>query len=84
MYRNFYSYNDMPQIAHPPQKHTEVIAKNYEKQEKNSNPFSDIYKNLKNDDIILMVVILLLLFDGCDDILLLLAIGFIFLSGINS
>lgn len=84
MYRNFYSYNDMPQLAHPPQKHTEIIEKKNEKQEKNSNPFSDVIKNLKNDDLILIIVILLLLYDGCDDILLLLAIGFIFISGLNN
>ena len=84
MYRNFYSYNDMPQIAHPPQKHAQLPEKKYEKQEKTSNSLSDLFKNLKNDDLILIIVILLLLFDGCDDTLLLLAIGFIFLSGLNS
>ena len=81
MYRNFYSYNDMPQIAQPPQKHPQIAEK---KTEKNPNPFSDVLKNLKNDDIILIIVILLLLFDGCDDLLLLIAIGFIFISGFNN
>ena len=35
----------------------------------------------ETDDIILGIVILLLLLDDCDDKLLLLAIGFVFLSG---
>ena len=66
MYRNFYSYNDMPQLAHPPQKHTEIIEKKNEKQEKNSNPFSDVIKNLKNDDLIPIIVILFILNPSSD------------------
>ena len=49
------------------------------------NQHTDIksfFKNLETDDIILIAIAILLLADDCDDKMLLLAIGFIFISGI--
>ena len=41
-----------------------------------------LLSNLQIDDIILIAIVLILLADGCDDNLLILAIAFIFISGI--
>lgn len=52
---------------------------------KKNNQTTDIksfFKNLETDDIILIAIAFLLLADDCDDKMLLLAIGFIFISGI--
>lgn len=40
-----------------------------------------LFENLSQDDLIILGVIFLLLFNSCDDYLLLLALGYIFLSG---
>ena len=88
MYRNFYSVNDMPKaLRHQTltpenprcDQHTEKQKKEPEQglQEKNKGFLS----KLESDDIILLVVILLLLADNCEDTLLLLAIGFVYISG---
>ena len=76
MYRKFYSYNDMPTLAKPggaplpePPVHTPPPSE------------KKLFGKFESDDIILGIVILLLLLDDCDDKLLLLAIGFVFLSG---
>lgn len=81
MYRNYYSVNDMPQ---------KVMTK--ERAEKKDFPPPDKDKpmatpkktggfgELQTDDIILLAVWAILFSGECDDILLLLAIGFIFLS----
>ena len=90
MYRNFYSYNDMPKPIEPhreeEKKPSPVPSKIHK--EKDSNKQISLMENDKlfgkfePDDVILIVVALLLFADDCDDTLLLLAIGFIFLSGI--
>lgn len=41
-----------------------------------------IFGKFELDDVLLLVVILVLLFDECDDSLLILALGFVFISGI--
>lgn len=90
MYRNFYSYNDMPK---PPELHREEkkesppLPSKIHKEKDNNKPFSilengKILGKFELDDVILIVVALLLFADDCDDTLLLLAIGFVFLSGI--
>ena len=88
MYRNFYSYNDMP---HP------IRA---EESTKHSPPASAVHKNenaavpaivengklfgkFELDDVILIVVAIILFAGECDDTLLLIAVGFIFLSGLG-
>lgn len=65
-----------PQISAPEHKKTES--------KKNFNIFEDgkLFGKFETDDIILIAVVLILLADDCDDKLLLLAIGFIFASGI--
>lgn len=95
MYRNFYSVNDMPQAVRqsPPIQHKNEEQKNCSassdiiKHENNSAPLKltengKFLGKFELDDIILIVVALLLIADNCDDTLLLLAIGFVFLSGI--
>ena len=80
MYRRYYSVNDMPQL----------VNKDYQKpKEKSSNEIhtikqkdSGFLSKLENDDIILIAIALLLLADDCDDKLLIIAIAFIFISGI--
>ena len=80
MYRRYYSVNDMPQL----------VNKDYQKpKEKPCNEIhtiqqkdNGILSKLENDDIILIAIALLLLADDCDDKLLIIAIAFIFISGI--
>ncbi len=86
MYRRYYSVNNMPQIN----------TNNREKGCEEKKPYDDVhiekrnqttdiksfFKNLETDDIILIAIAILLLADDCDDKMLLLAIGFIFISGI--
>lgn len=54
----------------------------------NDTSFGEIIQNgrlfgkFELDDVLLLVIILVLLFDECDDNLLILALGFVFLSGI--
>lgn len=49
--------------------------------EKKKGGFLDgIFGNMEADDIILLIVVLALIMDDCDDKLLLLALGFIFIS----
>lgn len=86
MYRRYYSVNNMPQI------NTNDRGKGCEEKKpyddvhiKKNNQTTDIksfFKNLETDDIILIAIAFLLLADDCDDKMLLLAIGFIFISGI--
>lgn len=85
MYRNFYSINDMPKpIKHEEscEKEKEIIKKDCKDLETSCNKKGGFFDNLQLDDIILIAIILLLLADGCDDNLLILAIAFVFISGI--
>ena len=50
--------------------------------EKSLSENKGFLSNLQLDDIILIAIIMLLLADGCDDNLLILAIAFVFISGI--
>jgi len=77
VYRRYYSYNDMPVPikTKPPEKKTVSPPK----RENKSQP-TDFLKQLEADDMVLLAVIFLLLLDDCNDILLLLALGFIFIS----
>ena len=68
----------------------QLVNKDYQKpKEKSSNEIhtikqkdSGFLSKLENDDIILIAIALLLLADDCDDKLLIIAIAFIFISGI--
>ncbi len=53
----------------------EICEETCEKEKKN------FLSNLTQDDIVILGVLFLLLLNSCDDYLLLLALGFIFLSG---
>ena len=82
MYRNFYSINDMPK----PIRCDENIPEKPKKCEPTSpdtthKKSGGLLSNLQIDDIILIAIILILLADGCDDNLLILAIAFVFISG---
>ena len=90
MYRRYYSYNDMPVPVNSvnrqqPIKHDE--RKEDKKEEiKKYNTKAQVKKNhlsfLENlNDLVLLAVIFLLLIDDCDDIFLLIALAFIFISG---
>lgn len=77
MYRRYYSYNDMPVPikTKPPEKKQTAVQK------KEPKPVpTDFLGKLEADDLVLLAVIFLLLIDDCNDILLLLALGFIFIS----
>ncbi len=81
MYRS-YSYNDMPKpIMHTYEKKPtkseckEDSQKPIKKKEKNDG----LLANLETDDLILLIVILALIIDDCDDKILLIALGFIFI-----
>ena len=43
----------------------------------------DIFSELKKDDYILLGIIAVLVFEGCDDYILLAALGYLFIMGIN-
>lgn len=83
MYRS-YSYNDMPKpIMHPyekkPQKN-ECKEENHQKPIKKKEEKNDGFlANLETDDFILLIVILALILDDCDDKILLIALGFVFI-----
>lgn len=78
MYRKYYSINDMPQINNDrcmernPKKNEEI---HMEKKKKSPS--------LATDDVILLAIVFLLLADDCSDKMLLLAIGVVFLSGLE-
>lgn len=90
MYRRYYSYNDMPQITSRCEKKEEV-HKREEKKEECRNECREVKKcesgklfgRFELDDVILGVIILAILLDDGDDGLLLLALAFIFLAGLN-
>lgn len=97
MYRKYYSYSDMPvrrECANEERNICEAEeVKTVHKCEKgnsagNKSPLDSLFSNGKIlgkfelDDVLLLVVILVLLADECDDNLLLLALGFVFISGI--
>lgn len=89
MYKS-YHYNDMPQPIHtvraPEVSTYPESKKTHEEKSKNESGRSilnNLLGDLKTDDIILLVVIFILLIDECDDKLLLIALGFIFFSGIG-
>lgn len=89
MYRKYYSYNDMPRpmkpLPAPVQNAPCAPEKKDEKPcgaEHSPQKKGGILGNLSNDDIILAVVLLILFMDGCEDKLLLAAIGFLLLSDI--
>ncbi|MCX7715362.1 MAG: hypothetical protein N2171_06515 [Clostridia bacterium] len=91
MYRQYYSYNDMPSMpdntalkekrdeAKPPipvhNANNDLIPNSFFKDGKFLGRF-------ELDDILLLVIILILLMDECDDNLLILSLAFVFLSGI--
>ncbi len=91
MYRS-YSVNDMPQMIRKENTHIN------QREQKKEEHVSAVHKNVEEelgiikdgklfgkfelDDVILIAIIIILLVDDCDDKLLLLALGFIFLSGI--
>ena len=87
MYRKYYSYSDMPQITKAEPRH-EVIRPeppvHSQALEEKAGFMQDgkILGKFEVDDVILIVVAIILLADDCDDKLLLLALGFIFISGI--
>lgn len=80
MYRS-YSVNNMPMpISYEPEKKCEPPEKELPKAVKKEEKNGGLLDNIKTDDIILLVVVLVLLMDDCDDKLLLIALGFIFIS----
>lgn len=87
MYRRYYSYNDMPvpmtgakNCAPAPAGEKKAVYAHKGDESRVAKKSLSALDNLKIDDIILIAVIFLLLLDDCDDIFLLLALGFIFIS----
>lgn len=85
MYRRYYSVNDMPHMVtnenreQKPQKSCNEVHIERKKEE---NEEKKLFTRLETDDIILIAIALLLLADDCDDKMLLIAIAFVFISGI--
>lgn len=77
MYRKYYSYNDMPTPLNK-NENTQPIHK-AEEVKREENKF---FGKFETDDIVIAVVIIMLLANDCDDKLLLLALAFVFFSGI--
>ncbi len=83
MYRSCYSINDMPKLKEKvsvPERREQTTV--HKKDEKQNGLFKGdgLLSKLEKDDIILIIVAIILLADDCDDKLLLLALGFIFLT----
>ena len=73
----------MPKPVRCEEKHEKEVLKNETTHPVTScNKNNSFLSNLQIDDIILIAIVLLLLVDGCDDNLLILAIAFVFISGI--
>jgi len=82
MYKS-YHYNDMPKPINTSKECTSPKPLNNCKNTENNSILGNIFGDLKNDDIILLVIIFVLLIDDCEDKLLLIALGFIFFSGLG-
>lgn len=87
MYRKNYSVNDMPQIRNappPPPPEEKVLPVHSDNVEEKIGFIQNgkVLGRFETDDIILIVIAIILLADDCDDKLLILALGFVFLSGI--
>ncbi|HIU48111.1 MAG TPA: hypothetical protein IAB04_01975 [Candidatus Avimonoglobus intestinipullorum] len=85
MYRKYYSYNDMPQVMKPEPRHEIVKPEPPVHKKKEEVPGileeGKLFGKFELDDVILIAVAIILLADDCDDKLLLLALGFIFITG---
>ncbi len=79
MYKS-YSYNNMPQPL--PQKKSADIKRDHsvEQIRNQQRGLRGILDKMELDDVILLAIIIILLMNECDDMLLLLAIGYIFIS----
>ena len=77
MYRKYYSYNDMPTAVCKSE--NAVPVHKGEEPKKEDNRF---FGKFETDDIILAVVMVMLLANDCNDKLLLLALAFVFFSGL--
>ena len=85
MYRKSYSFNDMPDRFGETVKSTK--DKNYEvhnspQKKVNCSGNGKIFGQFEIDDIIIILVAALLISEDCNDKLLFLALGFVFISGI--
>lgn len=86
MYRKYYSYNDMPQVMRQELRH-EIVKPEPPVHKKEEEPLGfleggKLFGKFELDDVLLIAVVIILLGDDCDDKLLLLALGFIFITGI--
>lgn len=82
MYRKYYSYSDMPQLIKHEEPPAEVHKKCEEVKPKPPEQPGKVLGRFETDDIILGVIILALLLDDGDDSLLLIALAFVFLTGL--
>lgn len=73
MYRKYYSCNDMPKPVLPPSP-PKLPAKK-------PPPGGGLLSGVEKDDLILGAILLVLLLDGCNDKLLLAALGFLLFDG---
>lgn len=78
----------IPKECRNDEKCIEPIHNKCEDKPEKGGVFDEIIQNgrlfgrFELDDVLLLVIIMVLLFDDCDDNLLILALGFVFLSGI--
>lgn len=78
MYRKYYSYSDMPEpVKRPCPEPVREVHNECKSEDKK------FLGKFETDDIILAAVIVMLLANDCDDKLLLLAIAFVFFSGLE-
>jgi len=82
MYRKYYSYSDMPQIL--PKREMES-CKREDKSEishKENTESGKLFGRFETDDVLLAVIIIALLLDESADNTLIIALAFVFLSGL--
>lgn len=81
MYRKYYSYSDMPQLVQKKEVVKQECQKNDSVVEKCCEE-NKLFGRFEADDVLLAVIIVALLFDESADSTLLLALAFVFLTGL--
>lgn len=85
MYKS-YSYNNMPEpvIKSEPQQTVKKSDAPKENETSSNSALKNLFSSaLGSDDIIILIIIIVLLLNDCNDKLLLLALAYIFLSGLE-
>ena len=81
MYRKYYSYNDMPQLVQKKEIEKPAVSECLPAQN-SCREENKLFGKFEADDILLAVIIVALIFDDGADSTLLVALAFVFLTGL--